>query len=1143
MFNSLFIGNRDGGIINTITQAPKSDDPVVVIGLGGTGVDTISRLKTKLHRQIKPDNEDAVEKNGDMPRYDNIKFLGIDADSGWLENSGLEQGERLNIQDTTFPVIFASATLEALRRQPKLKWMSIDYVAQHLPPTADGAGAYRQFGRWLTIHRANTIKSSITEVITQACMGRIGGSLNVHIVAGISGGMGSGSFVDICYIVREVINGLGFDAANVFGYFVLPDAIISKPGILGDPIKTSANQKNGMAALLEIEHLMNLEDSNEWFEQDYGEFSIRTQHKLVDMCHFISSTNIDGTPIPNGYEYALNVIGDYILAFISKEVVTNGSTPITMSGNLNNIVAHVDGIDPKNGYGYSQKYTIIGSANGEIPMTQMATYLASKLFERFTIRTDLPNKIQIQQEFADYLHLSDQHFNSIVNQISSGANWIGIDEKLVSQYFDQIEAHMNDNTLPGAMINPTVNSMNQRKGVLLQNREAMAQEFADYRYQVNADSIPGLAFNKLLEIINDPNKGPIYAYGMMNKTGVDIFHYLNGRLRYCTQQRQHAQAQKLGFMNKEPEAKKNLGNSGFLKLGKGKCIKEYASTLNSRYYWEAQEDLYTELVNLITNLQVTFNSINDNYLRPLKNITEELLETFEANSNYFQLGNGDESQDGFTKQLVKFSNIKPQLDISINATVPRDETAGLLQILTEHPDIWMTKEERKIKAKISDYILNKFNPILSQSLEDCLRTNLKMQGATLNLFAKAIENQIILPLVNDAAPILWTNGTIVTDNTATAHRTILTVPSGANIICNAANQYVVAVKKTATVAEVRASLINDRIYVLRTISGVPMHVYLGLVQYLGTYNSYNGLGLHMYERNINWRETLTFPYPYSLNPQYTKNAQELLSLYNDAVSKGIIYFNGTNAFVKKMNDIDPALLDIEGIRVNGRIDQNLANQRIKALQEILASNNGNIAINSKGNVPVYNNSVIKDNFLRFYGIQQAVRKEVEKYDSLNNAIEEINMAVVNTQNADALKKTLFVAFLVDLFADDGFTISYDYVEFNMQKVAILCNNTMPYADLSKYYQVFESMQTLDDSIRNEIAKEANTKFEAMNNVDKLKKVMTLLNNYNPQMLSLISENYTGRIEQNQIDAFYLSFVQYLNRLRIQLNMAGVNLDN
>ena len=177
-------------------------------------------------------------------------------------------------------------------------------------------------------------------------------------------------------------------------------------------------------------------------------------------------------------------------------MVANGKTPITMSGTLNNIYAHVGGIVPKNGHGYSQKYTIIGSANGEIPTTQMATYLASKLFEQFTIRRDLPNKIQIQQEFANYLHLSAQHFNIIVNQISSGANWIGIDDKLVSQYFDQIKAHMNDNALPGAMINPTVNSMNQRRGVLLQNREAMAQEFRDYRYQVNADSIPGLAFNK-----------------------------------------------------------------------------------------------------------------------------------------------------------------------------------------------------------------------------------------------------------------------------------------------------------------------------------------------------------------------------------------------------------------------------------------------------------------------------------------------------------------------------------------------------------------------------------------------------------------------------------------------------------------------
>jgi len=60
MLNSLFIGNQDGGIISTITQAPQSSEPVVIIGLGGTGVDAITRLKTKLQRQIEPDNKDDV---------------------------------------------------------------------------------------------------------------------------------------------------------------------------------------------------------------------------------------------------------------------------------------------------------------------------------------------------------------------------------------------------------------------------------------------------------------------------------------------------------------------------------------------------------------------------------------------------------------------------------------------------------------------------------------------------------------------------------------------------------------------------------------------------------------------------------------------------------------------------------------------------------------------------------------------------------------------------------------------------------------------------------------------------------------------------------------------------------------------------
>ena len=1131
MLNSLFIGNEGGGIISTITQAPQSEEPVVIIGLGGTGVDAITRLKTKLQRQIKPDNEADVKEKGDEPQYNHIKFLGIDADKKWLEGSGLNNSERLNIQNYNYNVIFSEDKLPSLKQQKEMQWMSIDYMSGHLPPNPDGAGAYRQFGRWLTISSASNIKMKLTQVITQACSGRNGGSLNVHIVSGISGGMGAGSFVDVCYITREVIDGLGFNAAKVFGYFVLPDAIISKDAIIASPIKTAANQKNGIASLLEIEHLMNLKDSNEWFEQDYGSFQIKTQHKLVDMCHFVSSTNMNGVPVPNGYAYALNVIGDYILAFISKEQkATPTSTPITMTGNLSNIEADLSGIVPEHGKGYSQNYHIIGSANAEIPTTQMATYLASKLFGKLTISKTMPNETQIEQEFASYLKLSDSTFKKLEKQMVQGASWIPVTEQLVDQYFAQIKNHMNDGILPGAMINQTEDSMKQRKALLIQKRESMEKNVESYVYEAGASSVPGLALNKLIEIIEDPKKGPIYAYGMMNKTGADIFHYLDGRMKYYAKQKQDARDQETVFSEREPSAKKNLGNAGI--FGKKQAIRDYAAVLYNMYKWQADAELYEEMEKLMSDLITAFKSINDRYLKPLNKTTKDLIETFEANSQYFNLGNGNQSQDGFTKQLVKFSDIKGELDDEIKKLDSEVETGGILKILTNYPEIWMESEELRLKAKISEYILEKFNPILSGSLESFIRKDLKMETATDTVFANAILTQIIAPFVNASAPIFWTSEPMISDNTKTAHRSILTVPSIENCVCLAADEY----KKGNITCEVRKSLINDRIYVLRTISGVPMHAYQGLIQYLGSYESYTDLGLHLYEHNVNWREILTFPYPYSYVPKYTKNADELLKLYDDAEKKGIIYFDEEKAYVKQFGDLNPELLNLDGLKVNGKINEALAEQRKTELQAVLNTTGDSIAINSKGNLP--GNSLIKDNFLRFYGIQQAVRKEVEKYDIINKTIKDIDELKEQLAHKDKLKTTFFAAIIGDIFEDDGFNMSYKYVEFGMEKTELLCDNSMPYSGLSKYYQAYYSMCALNQAVQDDITQKANDRLNVMTPKEKMEKLEKLMTMYNPQVIARISQNFEGKLEQQEINTFYQAFIKYLDDLRIQIMMSG-----
>lgn len=1126
MLNSLFIGNQDGGIISTIIQAPQSSEPMVIIGLGGTGVDAITRLKTKLQRQIEPDNKDDVKKKGAEPKYDHIRFLGIDADEDWLNNSGLSQGESLSIRNTDFKAAFAAAKLPALKNKKELQWMSIDYIANHLPTKSKGAGAYRQFGRWLTIASANKIKTKITEAITQACTGKIGGDLNVHIVSGISGGMGAGSFVDVCYIAREVIDGLGFNDAVVFGYFVLPDAVISKEKIRLDETRTKANQRNGIASLLEIEHLMNLQDSNEWFEQDYGSFKIRTQHPLVDACYLISSTNMDGVLVDNGYEYALNVIGDYILAFVSEEQVADGKDPITMSGNITNINSHITDIIPE--YGYSQNYHIIGSANAEIPTTQMATYLAGELFKKLTIRRKMPDNNQIEQEFADYLKLSDSRFKQLENQVAQGPGWIQISEQQVKQYFDQIRAHMNERWLPGALVNPTESSLKQRKGLLTQKRESLEKDVSDYIYQTGASSIPGMALNKLIQIAEDPAKGPIYAYGMMNKTGADIFHYLDGRLKYYSDQKLNAKDQEATFYDQEPSIRIDMCNSNM--FNKGARIRTYTTLLNSMYEWQAKAELYEEMEILMSDLITSFRAINNRYLKPLYQVTIDLIETFDANSTYFEMGKGNQSQDGFTKQLVPFSSIKPELDSEIVKLDSITETAGLLKVLTTYPDTWMEREELKLKARISEYILDKFKPILSGSLEEFLRKDMGMLGVNEEVFAKAIRNKIINPFVDAAAPIFWTNERqMIGNDQKTTHTSILTVPNAANCICMAAedNQQ----------AEVRKSLINDRIYVLRTISGVPMHGYQGLIQYLGAYTNYADLGLHMYERNVNWRDILTFPYPYSYVPDYTKNAEDLLKLYADAVEKGIIYFQSGNAYVKQFGEVGEELLNLEGLQTNGKMDMELAKRRIAVLEEMLNTSVNSLPINSKGNQA--GNSIVKDNFLRFYGVQQTVRKEIEKFDCMNKAIADIKETIEDVIRLDILRKAFFAGVLAGMFDDDGLNMSYKYVQLGMEKTAVLCANGMNYAGYSKFYQSFVTMIDLEEAVVEEFIQKANDKFNAMNPKDKLEKIDKLLSIYTPQMLAMISQKYVGDLARADIDAFYSLFVNYMNETRFLLMMSGV----
>ena len=242
-YDSLLL-NCGGGIINHSQQSKQyRGAAALAIGIGGTGVAALAELKQKVYQQLEPDDP-----NSAVPTYQHIQFLAIDSDTTDIDRM---RGKAKLDRDQEFFSINNPNLAVALRAKDLIKgnaslnWMDIDHIDGLL--STQGAGGVRQVGRYLLISRASNLISIIQAKCTQALEGMTGSDLDVYIFAGISGGTGSGCFLDTCYIVQKALENMGrAQSSNVMGFFFLPDVITSKPQVASQPVRVNYN--NGMAA-------------------------------------------------------------------------------------------------------------------------------------------------------------------------------------------------------------------------------------------------------------------------------------------------------------------------------------------------------------------------------------------------------------------------------------------------------------------------------------------------------------------------------------------------------------------------------------------------------------------------------------------------------------------------------------------------------------------------------------------------------------------------------------------------------------------------------------------------------------------------------------------------------------------------------
>lgn len=219
------------------------------IGLGGTGAKTLIALKKRFYEVYG--HVDA--ERGSMPEF--IKFMVFDTDApGTLQESKKKarnavSGKVFDVQFEPAEVISMAAPncgdfiLSEQNREIFDGWVPLknNRVLSTLNDLDQGAGQIRMFGRVAYFFNAERMRTAISKAINDVRLaGRPeeffeplegGPIIDIHIVASLAGGTGSGMFMDTAMLVRELLDtGGAMENAQINGYFVLPDIFIDTYG-------------------------------------------------------------------------------------------------------------------------------------------------------------------------------------------------------------------------------------------------------------------------------------------------------------------------------------------------------------------------------------------------------------------------------------------------------------------------------------------------------------------------------------------------------------------------------------------------------------------------------------------------------------------------------------------------------------------------------------------------------------------------------------------------------------------------------------------------------------------------------------------------------------------------------------------------
>lgn len=1066
-----------GGVISGSQQDEQNNGATIAIGLGGTGVACLRNLKKQIYSRLRPDDPESP-----IPEYSHIRFLAVDSDRSSLGADGAfnsldEATEYFSISSGDINGLLSQT--KTLANTPECNWLKTENREKgqrglSILSASAGAGGVRQIGRLLLIEKSSEFVSRVQRLITDATRGIPGkAELIIHIFTGVGGGTGSGTFLDVCYLVQEALDRLALKGkALTCGYFFLPDVNLSNTSIEeGSPVSRYI-KANGFAAMKELDYCMNFQNNHGCWDQEYKGFHIGPiQDTPVKVCHLISAHDVKGTTLRNGFAYAMNVVSDFVMQFLVKpEVSQDGKTQaLTMTSHIANYFKSMAVVNKTAGANY--QYCLLGASNAIVPMKEIATYLASKLFEEMS---KVSRRKPTDQEVTQFAEKNELTYQQIQQALLAGTNYrmpvIDMDYKQFTGMSEEDLALADELILPDIIMKPyrdrlQSNMINQ----ITTNYHAMTNEWSleEIKKDQTSASKVVATFFALRNLVIDPEFGPFYAADVLN--GAQATNLVN-HLRGVQKQAENDLNSVRGDITLRIQAVKRARGEflhGGILSNKKKRFEEFIAAVAAYFTADSYIMVLDQMIAMMPIMIKQFINLYDDHFKVYQTVCRNLFDTFHENYQTLSASSLTETiADPFILPLMKIEDMKESLDTAVGSMKMGIQSQNFHTFLFDKPKVWNAGDEHKISKEVSGYLVGVFSEYTEKTLTDYLEIRFQTNDpAKLTNF---VYKDILEPLKDKAEALFWKASGF--DITAAQPIGYISVPDSATVIL-AASEKLVQVERALSECP---SKMKDRIFLLKCLCGVPMFAYNGVNDYGKEYRSDKTVGKHLYELtdrdDRDWR-TLSDLQPYSTDNAPSSEIEERATLYDEAVERGIVRQspNSDSEFqIVVWPAIDGLVKEAEKA-INGK-DMEAMKASADAINVYRANKQPEhvISIPNDGAFG-HEAKVRRDHVIDSREMSDVIRDEIAKEDKLEEVLKALDLTKSGIGSGIMAKENFMNALYSGVITVNIPRVSYNEERFGMINEVVLSEPKMePAGKYVPLYQAYLTYTGMTDEERGKI---------------------------------------------------------------------------